>query len=147
MPMLSIQSLVQMSSTHIYSRVWARNAFSVCIFVLILVHFKKQRRTRKKKKLEHNNTREIKKKTNAIERKKSLAYSYCYSFLVVFIILFSCCLFLAYIHPSQFICRLLFFIMMLQTYNSNPTRDAERCNIVFIVCTYCCELFLFPPIF
>lgn len=153
MPLLSIQSLVQMSSTHIFrecersvGRSRARaNIFSIRCMYILFISFKaatvcprcwwdEAKEERMKKKLK----RKCKKKT-----KFSCSYCYIHSWLL-FLFGCSCCLFLAHIHPAQFICRLLLFIM-LESYTTSRRREMQYC--VFIVCTYCCELFLFPPIF
>lgn len=120
------------------------SAFDACIFCSS--HLKQQQcardvdemKRRKKERMKKKLKRKCKKKT-----KFSCSYCYIHSWLL-FLFGCSCCLFLAHIHPAQFICRLLLFIM-LESYTTSRRREMQYC--VFIVCTYCCELFLFPPIF
>lgn len=94
------------------------------------------------------------------EKRKKFSCSYCYSFLplvfiILVVVLVACSL------------RISILLNLFVVYCSSscleitPHQDVERCNIVFLfivvlvckhvcvcvrMCTYCCELFLFPPI-
>lgn len=166
MPLLSIQSLVQMSSTHIFLSVSVSThcvQHSVCS---LFISFKKDedddddqnKKVRKQKKF----TSERKKRVLSTTNTNSLAVLAVltvifilglFSFRVVLVACFSCSLCYAYPSASssfsfQFICRLLLFIMQSKLYAHHTTsRHNVRCNIVFIVHILRCELFLFPPIF